>query len=164
MKHKKNGKNQTIQSGPKIGRCPYCGSAVVIKSADGVYRENRDNAKLFICSRYPECDAYARIKDGTTDIPMSSMANGKLRALRIEAHRQFDKIYSSGLMSRGEAYSWLAYLLCIPRGHAHIGELGEHYCNVVIEESKKLLENNRHRISNGKKYFKNTQMQMASGE
>ena len=33
----------------------------------------------------------------------------------------------------------LAAILCAPQNQAHIGLLGEYYCKVVIEESKKLL-------------------------
>lgn len=42
-------------------------------------------------------------------------------------------------MSKQEAYLWLTELLQIPPSEAHIGLLGEYYCNEVIKESKKLL-------------------------
>ena len=32
-------------------RCPYCGSPVVLRSADGIYKENHANTKLYVCSR-----------------------------------------------------------------------------------------------------------------
>ena len=38
-------------------RCPYCGSPVVYRSADGIYRDNSRGTMLYVCSRYPECDA-----------------------------------------------------------------------------------------------------------
>jgi len=44
------------------------------------------------------------------------------------------------LMSRQEAYRWLACMVQAPMSHAHIGYLGEYYCKVVIQESKKLLD------------------------
>lgn len=46
-------------------RCPYCGSPVVLRSADGIYKENHANTKLYVCSRYPACDAYVRVHEGT---------------------------------------------------------------------------------------------------
>jgi ribosomal protein L37AE/L43A len=124
-------------------RCPYCGSPVVLRSADGIYHENKCGAKLYVCSRYPACDAYVRIREGSKNIPMGSMANGELRALRIEAHRCFDRIHQSGLMSRQDAYAWLAGIVSAPLTHAHIGQLGEYYCKVVIDESKKFLNSNK---------------------
>ena len=129
--------------GRKSGRCPYCGSTVTLRSADGIYRDNSAEAKLYVCSKYPECDAYVRVIPGTST-PVGSMANGDLRALRREAHRHFDLLHQSGLMTRREAYMWLAGMLQAPLSKSHIGYLGEHYCNQVIEESKRLLENRRH--------------------
>ena len=68
------------------------------------------------------------------------MADGKLRALRTAAHHAFDKLYRNGFMTRQEAYMWLANLISAPLGQAHIGYLGEYYCNLVIQESRLLLE------------------------
>lgn len=42
-------------------------------------------------------------------------------------------------MSKEDAYQWLASILAAPMGQAHIGLLGEYYCRLVIEESKKVL-------------------------
>ena len=46
-------------------RCPYCGAPVVLKSADGIYRDNSKNTMLYVCARYPACDAYVRTHPGT---------------------------------------------------------------------------------------------------
>lgn len=128
-------------------RCPYCGSPIVLRSADGIYRDNKSNTMLYVCSKYPECDAYVRIREGSGNIPVGSLANGELRALRIEAHRHFDRIHQTGLMSKQEAYAWLSHILASPMAYAHIGQLGEYYCNVVIDESKRFLDNNRDKVS-----------------
>ena len=93
---------------------------------------------LYVCSRFPACDSYVRVHPGTK-IPMGTMANRELRALRNEAHHYFDQLYKKGLMSKEDAYHWLAYILAAPMGQAHIGLLGEYYCRLVIEESKKVL-------------------------
>ena len=126
--------------GTKSGRCPYCGSMVNLRSADGIYKENAAGTKLYVCSRYPDCDAYVRVVPGT-NTPIGSMANGSLRALRSEAHKHFDLLFQAGLMTRNEAYIWLAAKLQAPLSKAHIGHLSEYYCKQVIEESKKMLEN-----------------------
>lgn len=77
---------------------------------------------------------------------MGSMANGELRALRIEAHRYFDRIHQSGLLTKRDAYAWLANVVSAPMSHAHIGQLSDSYCKVVIEESKQFLWNNQDRL------------------
>ena len=59
-------------------RCPYCGSPVIYRSADGIYRDNSRGTMLYVCSHYPECDAYVRVHTGT-NIPVGSMANHELR-------------------------------------------------------------------------------------
>lgn len=97
---------------------------------------------LYVCSNYPRCDAYVRTHPGT-NIPVGTLANRELRTLRNQAHHYFDQLYLSGLMSKQDAYLWLAGLLQVPLSKAHIGFLGEYYCNEVIAESKKLLEHRR---------------------
>ena len=127
-------------------RCPYCGSHSVLRSADGIYRNNDKNTMLYVCSRYPVCDSYVRVHPGTK-IPMGTMADRQLRALRNEAHRNFDQLHKKGLMSKEEAYHWLASILAAPLGQAHIGYLGEYYCRQVIEASKQQLENAKRRLN-----------------
>ena len=120
-------------------RCPYCGSPVIYRSADGIYRDNSRGTMLYVCSHYPGGDAYVRVHTGT-NIPVGSMANHELRTLRRTAHHYFDQLYESGYMSKQDAYQWLADLIMVPLSEAHIGYLGEYYCKQVIEESRKLLE------------------------
>ena len=49
-------------------------------------------------------------------------------------------------MTKDDAYHWLAGILDAPLSQAHIGYLGEYYCQVVIDESRKLLERKRIRF------------------
>lgn len=93
----------------------------------------------YVCSRYPACDSYVMAHPGTLE-PMGSLAGPKLRQLRYATHREFNKLYQSGLMSKRDAYQWLAMTVQAPMAHAHIGHLGEYYCQVVIDESRKLLQ------------------------
>lgn len=120
-------------------RCPYCGSTAVLRSADGIYRDNKRKAMLYVCSKYPVCDAYVRVHPGTK-IPMGPLANRRLRELRQEAHRCFDQLYKREIMSKEDAYQWLAVQLSAPLSQAHIGYLGEYYCGMVIDRCKKLLD------------------------
>ena len=127
-------------------RCPYCGSHSVLRSADGIYRNNSKNTMLYVCSKFPACDSYVRVHPGTK-IPMGTMANRQLRALRNEAHHYFDQLYKRGLMSKEDAYQWLASILAAPMGQAHIGLLGEYYCRQVIAESKKVLNSRKNTVA-----------------
>ena len=120
-------------------RCPYCGSTVIFRSADGIYRNNDKKTMLYVCSKYPECDAYVRVHYGT-NIPVGSIANKNLRTLRRTAHNYFNQLYITGLMSKQQAYQWLADLISAPLSEAHIGFLNEYYCKLVIDESQKLLK------------------------
>ena len=99
---------------------------------------NSKRTMLYVCTNYPVCDAYVRVKPGTRE-PVGTMADGKLRSLRHSPNHYFDKIYKSGLMTKEEVYRWLAYIIAAPMSEAYIGKLGEYYCNLVIDESKKLL-------------------------
>ena len=53
---------------------------------------------------------------------------------------RFNRLYESRLMSKKSAYQWLSMVVQAPMSHAHIGHLGENYCQVVIDESRKLLQ------------------------
>ena len=105
------------RNNPAAMRCPYCGSPVILRSADGIYRENANDTMLYVCKRYPICDAYVRTHPGT----------------------YFDRLYLSGLMSKEQAYEWLACLIQAPMSEAHIGYLGEYYCRRVVDASRTML-------------------------
>lgn len=127
---------------PSKMRCPYCGAPVIFRSAEGIYKEKHLDTMLYVCSRYPKCDAYVRVHNGTK-IPVGSLANKELRNLRRTAHMYFDQLHQCGLMTKDTAYEWLSKLLCTPPSETHIGLLGEYYCREVIRESKKLLAQHR---------------------
>ena len=115
MKHKKKRKG-VVNYAP---RCPYCGSTTVYRSATGIYKENPNDVMLYVCTNYPNCDAYVQTQKGTP-IPLGEMANGELRALRNEAHRHFNKLYLQKYMTKQDAYRWLSCVLGVPLEKAHI--------------------------------------------
>jgi ssDNA-binding Zn-finger/Zn-ribbon topoisomerase 1 len=110
------------------------------RSADGIYKENPQRQKLYVCSNYPSCDTYVRVKDGTFE-PIGTPANGPLRALRDRTHKEFDKIWKMNIMSRESAYEWLAITCGVSRRDAHIGNFRETMCEKVINMSRKLIDN-----------------------
>ena len=82
MNHKQN-KKKGFQ--PSRMRCPYCGAPVIFRSAEGIYKTSHLDTMLYVCSKYPKCDAYVRVHAGTK-IPVGSLANKELRDLRRTLH------------------------------------------------------------------------------
>lgn len=138
MKCKSNRGQIHTQQGTGQVRC-HCGRPAILRSAEGICKTHRPGAMVYVCSNYPACNSFVMAHPGTQK-PMGTLATPELRRLRYEAHQQFDQLHKSGFMSRQEAYRWLAYMVQAPMSHAHIGHLGEYYCKVVIQESKKLLD------------------------
>lgn len=134
-------------------RCPYCGSNAVYKSADGIYKDNSGNKMLYVCSNYPECDSYVRVIEGTKK-PIGSLANKELRKLRSDAHYYFDKLYQNGYMTKEEAYRWLADIIDSPYlANAHIGNMSDYYCRLVIEKSRDFIKA-KQRVKSNEPYHK----------
>lgn len=128
---------------PGAGRIKcHCGRTAVLRSAEGICRTHRPGAMVYVCPDYPNCNSFVMAHPKTLE-PMGSLAGPKLRRLRYDAHCAFDQLYKTGLMSRQEAYRWLSYIVQAPMAHAHIGHLGEYYCEIVIRESRKLIAQRR---------------------
>ena len=115
-------------------KCPYCGSQAYLRPASVVYKEHTDDpaAKLYVCARYPACDAYvAAHRD--TQLPMGTLADRNLRRKRMEAHSALDRLINSGIMTRKQAYRWLQTQLGLPESEAHIARFSELGCQRVID-------------------------------
>lgn len=123
----------------RVMYCPYCGGRVHLRSAEGIYVDNSRDTMLYVCKNYPTCDTYVRVH-AILNIPVGTMANKKLRAMRKDAHHYLDQLHKQGFMKKQEVYQWLADILHVPLSMAHVGYLGEYNCAVVIEESQRLLE------------------------
>lgn len=122
-------------------KCPYCGRPAVLRKATYVYKEADKEKMLYVCSGYPECDAYVSVHAGTVK-PKGTLANGDLRHKRIETHRLFDAIWKSGIFTRKDAYRWMQDIFSLTREQAHIGEFSEYRCDCLINECRKVLKNN----------------------
>ena len=64
-------------------KCPYCGSRAYLRPSSVVYGDHTDDteAKLYVCARYPACDAYVAAHRDTL-LPMGTLADKNLRFLR----------------------------------------------------------------------------------
>ena len=114
-------------------KCPYCGAMAVRRTAKDIYgaAAKDPEAKLYVCSRYPACDAYVGVHK-RTGLPMGTLANGELRHKRIVAHRTFDRLWQSGLMTKWQAYKWLQAKLDLDAEHTHIAMFSDYMCEQVI--------------------------------
>jgi hypothetical protein len=101
----------------------------------GVYPHRPDLAekKFWVCK---PCDAYVGCHPGTIK-PLGRLADAQLRTLKRMAHAEFDPIWKDGLITRGQAYSWLAGELGMEKSSCHIGEFSEERCIQVIKACKK---------------------------
>lgn len=123
-------------------RCPYCGANTVIRPASEIYQDPRRTDELYVCSNYPRCNSYVSMYPGTKK-PMGPLANGDLRNLRIRAHRKFDQIWQTRIMSRDQAYRWMADYFCLPLREAHIGNFNEYRCKELINKCESVLAANQ---------------------
>ena len=54
----------------------------------------------------------------------------------------FDQIWLNHILTKSEAYRWIADKFCLTAKEAHIGEFSIYMCDQLILESMKILENN----------------------
>jgi len=87
--------------------------------------------KVYVCARYPVCDAYVTAHRDSC-FPMGTLANTILRQKRREAHLALNRLWEHGYMSKKEAYRWLQVQLGLPESEAHIAHFSEYRCEQVI--------------------------------
>ena len=51
---------------------------------------------------------------------------------RIQAHRAFDRLWRSGLMTKKEAYQWMQTEFGLHEEQAHIAQFGAYMCERLI--------------------------------
>ena len=120
--------------------CPYCGAQALLREGSFLF-ENPYINHLYVCVRYPECDAYVAAHDDTKK-PMGSLADEALRKKRLLAHQYFDRLWkgASPVFTRKQAYNWLSDKLGGHLRRMHIGRMGEGMCDLVIRESKRVIQ------------------------
>lgn len=112
--------------------CPNCGAKATLHPASFVYGSSRSMDKyLYVCDRYPACNSYVAAHRATLR-PMGSLADAALRNKRIRAHRAFDQLWRSGLMTKKEAYQWMQAEFGLHEDQAHIAQFGTYMCDRLI--------------------------------
>ena len=123
--------------------CPYCGAQALLREGSFLF-ENPYIKHLYVCVRYPVCDAYVAAHDNSKK-PMGSLANEALRKKRQLAHQHFDRLWKGPypVFSRKQAYNWLNDKIGVHLRRMHIGGMGEGMCDLVIYESKRVMRTRR---------------------
>lgn len=113
-------------------RCPYCGAQATLRPSTVVYHDRaRPGEHLYVCDRYPQCDAYVCAHKKTL-LPMGTLANASLRRKRILAHRAFNRLWEEGTMEKWQAYQWMQAKFSLRRDQAHIAMMSEYMCDQLI--------------------------------
>lgn len=115
--------------------CRYCGSEVVFTSNAEIYGKEYGNGKCFLCRN---CRAYVGVHTETLT-PLGTLANDELRKWRNKAHNEFDKLWKGNtrIMTRHNAYGWLAKQMNLTRDETHIALFEIEQCKKVLELLKK---------------------------
>lgn len=114
----------------QIALCDYCGKPAKLVKGDEIYQHRKDlhDKKFWECI---PCDAWVGCHPRSIR-PLGRLANAVLRSAKSAAHREFDKLWRNGGMSRSRAYAWLAERMEIPPSKCHIGMFDEYQCAEVI--------------------------------
>lgn len=109
--------------------CSKCGIHAVSMSGNQVYRRADLSEKMFwvcrICGDRVGCHPH-------TNQPLGYLADAPTRAARSHAHARFDAVWRTGLMSRTDAYRWLAGCMGLDMSVCHIGMMDLDQLNAVI--------------------------------
>ena len=123
-------------------KCPYCGFDAVHYPSSGIVYAGRDFGPVWVCSRYPTCDAYVGChKDGDGKRPLGRLADKALRQAKMRAHAAFDPLWKELGLRRRKAYAKLADALGIPVDDCHIGMFDEAMCARVVAVCGQLRQN-----------------------
>lgn len=121
--------------------CPYCSAPVKLVDSSVIYN-GRSYGPAWVCSAYPQCDAYVGCHPGTSK-PLGRLADKRLRNAKMAAHKAFDPIWRTPSISRTPkqmraiAYRWLAEQLGVKPKHCHIGWFDAETCERVVEVCEK---------------------------
>lgn len=107
--------------------CQYCSGRALYIDSKVIYN-GRSYGMIYLCA---PCKAFVGVHPGT-DKPLGVLANSELRGWKMKAHRSFDQLWKSGIMSRRKAYEWLAEKMNLPVKKTHIGYFQVIQCQEVV--------------------------------
>ena len=122
-------------------QCDLCKSKnIIFTDNEIIYGLNiGDWPKCYYCKN---CSAIVGCHKGT-NLPLGFMASKQTRKLRSKLHIIFDKLWLEKLMSRSQAYNWLARQLDIKEEHCHISWMNKETLAKAIDLVSLYYEENR---------------------
>lgn len=122
------------------GPCPYCGAAVVFRDSSTFIYHGRDFGPVWVCSRYPACDAFVGCHPGT-QTPLGRLANSELRYWKKRARGARPAVAGALAAARrqkkaahrGAAYNFLRQQMGLSAEECHIGMFSVEQCKTVVE-------------------------------
>jgi hypothetical protein len=120
---------------PQPTTCPYCPGSVSIVNNEEIYgRPYGEWPWAFLCGG---CGAYVGLHP-FTGIPLGTLADAPTREARKRAKAAFNPLWQTRLMTRKEAYAWLAKMLGLASVDVcHIGWFDVATCDRVVEAVKR---------------------------
>jgi len=124
--------------------CTHCQGNTVLVGGEEIYPHRPDLFDRYfwlcrLCEAWVGChraqkQVNAKGKEVWSNgaMPLGSVANKELRALRHRVHALFDPIWKSGAKTRVEAYDWLSGVLGVASGRAHVAWMNVEQCKVAI--------------------------------
>lgn len=117
--------------------CPYCGSIAKLEDSDRIYN-GKSYGLMYICSKYPTCDAYVGVHKGT-DKPLGRLANPELRTWKKKCHALIDPLWKTGKMTRQDVYKLIQTTMGMTSEEAHVGKFDVEDCKKLIQRLEKQL-------------------------
>lgn len=110
--------------------CPYCQGLVEIAHHCAIYGKALGSWPwVYACN---DCGASVGMHP-QTNLPLGTLANKRLRALRIKAKDAFTRAWQEQGITRTDGYRWLAKQLGIDKNKCHIGWSDESQCEQIIK-------------------------------
>lgn len=113
--------------------CNCCGGVVRVATHKEIY--GKDYGKYPWAYLCVGCGAYVGLHP-FTDIPLGTLADAETRQARNNCKKPFEKIWQSGMMSRTEAYRWLADKMGKTTAECHFGLFNKRECQAAYEICK----------------------------
>lgn len=113
--------------------CPNCQGTVGRVDNKVIYGRQYGKWPFAYMCQTPGCDSYVGIHP-KTDIPLGTLANKATRNARKRAKAVFAPLWEDEVMSKDDAYAWLAKELGIEDvNHCHVGWFDIATCNQVVQ-------------------------------
>jgi len=109
---------------PKDLRCPDCGSELILKYSK--------YGKFWGCLKWSETKCEGSVGAHPDGRPLGVPASKRVRELRKQVHKAFDRKWKNGEMSRKEAYGWMRRSMRMSEDEAHIANFDEDKCNQLF--------------------------------